>query len=313
MFPSSKVYSLFIFVICLQICSLAHSADLDSSTEIISVNLYTRRNPKIPQYLATRDSYLQSNYNSSHPTRILFHGWMSDGFGDSVVLIRDAYLESNDFNIIIIDWSTSAHIILYYEATERVPYIAREVVKMIQLLYSAFKTSSAKLILVGHSLGSHIAGYVGKQVIEAQLPKLRAIVGLDVPEVYLGSFEDGLQAGDADYVQLIQTSIWGVGTQSGHANFYPNYAKNQPTCMFLDTGCSHSKSYSYFAESILASNQTAFWARKCKNYRSINQQSCEVVEEDKRWFMGGEPLDFTAEGVFYLRTHPLIRYSMGWE
>lgn len=62
--------------------------------------------------------------------------------------------------------------------------------------------------------------------------------------------------------------------------------------------CSHSRAYEYFAESI--NSEIGFKGWKCDSLDELKAKKC-----DDYWdyaFMGGEPLDMEARGVFTLKT-----------
>lgn len=89
-----------------------------------------------------------------------------------------------------------------------------------------------ELTVVGHSLGSHIAGLAAKQ-LRAE-GKIAVIFGLD-PASMLFDFletEERLCDTDADYVQIVHTDSghYSFEFPIGHADFYPNGGKRQPGC-----------------------------------------------------------------------------------
>lgn len=89
--------------------------------------------------------------------------------------------------------------------------------------------------VIGHCLGAHVAGFVGK----CSKGKLARITGLD--PVARGFREAGpkhkLWRTDARFVDVIHTNGgaavnggWGVLEPCGHADFYPNGGEWQPGC-----------------------------------------------------------------------------------
>lgn len=78
--------------------------------------------------------------------------------------------------------------------------------------------------IVGHSLGSHIAGRAAKQLKSPG--KIACIIGLDPASVGYDFFETSkrLAHTDAEYVQVVHTDgdKFGFGEPLGHADFYPN-------------------------------------------------------------------------------------------
>lgn len=78
------------------------------------------------------------------------------------------------------------------------------------------------LIIVGHSLGAHLAGIAGKKI--SQLNKIGSIVGLDPAAVLFNLNETELRLAntDAEYVQIIHTDTdggrfaFGIDEPFGH-------------------------------------------------------------------------------------------------
>lgn len=74
------------------------------------------------------------------------------------------------------------------------------------------------LVIVGHSLGAHIAGRAAKQMKSPG--KIGVIVGLDPASVGFDFFETDLRLAetDADYVQVIHTDAnkFGFSNPLGH-------------------------------------------------------------------------------------------------
>lgn len=90
--------------------------------------------------------------------------------------------------------------------------------------------------LIGHSLGAHLAGLIGRDVIERtnNRRKIRRITGLDPagPGFFFGSNLHALAASDAYFVSNIHTDapLFGAPYATGHADFWPNFATVQPGC-----------------------------------------------------------------------------------
>lgn len=72
--------------------------------------LFTRLNPNAGQELKFNDvnSIRNSNYDGNKPTRFIIHGWNSDSNTDSVVLITNSYVRSDDVNAVLVDWGVGA-------------------------------------------------------------------------------------------------------------------------------------------------------------------------------------------------------------
>ncbi|XP_028176686.1 pancreatic lipase-related protein 3-like isoform X1 [Ostrinia furnacalis] len=165
----------------------------------------------------------------------------------------------------------------------------------------------AKITLIGHSLGAHIAGIAGKRVHQLTGKMLSRIAGLDPAGPCFSniSLEGRLDPGDADYVDVIHTNAGMLGLLEpvGRKDFYPAGGMTQPGC-FLST-CDHSRAWQLFAESITAPKR--FPARKCGNWTMFKSGLCSKKEVA---FMGmgskaGSP------GVYYLNTGSSSPYGLG--
>lgn len=90
------------------------------------------------------------------------------------------------------------------------------------------------LVVVGHSLGAHISGIAGKQLIANGYGKIDVIVGLDPagPLFSISKPNKRLADTDAEYVHVIHTDAGRLSLENpiGHADFYPNGGNEQPGC-----------------------------------------------------------------------------------
>lgn len=111
-----------------------------------------------------------------------------------------------------------------------------------------------KFHLVGHSLGAHLVGQIGRTTkfspMKLVLPR---ISGLDPagPAFYpLSPYLYPLNAQDAKFVDIIHTDVvaFGGNIATGHADFWPNGPMLQPGCPPLD----------YSSVEIISSNCTKY-------------------------------------------------------
>lgn len=86
-----------------------------------------------------------------------------------------------------------------------------------------------RIEFVGHSLGAHISGFIGKHIQKIFNKSLLKITGMDPPNL---EFErsNGLEKGDADIVSIIHTDS-AREEAYGSVDFYPNGGfAPQPGC-----------------------------------------------------------------------------------
>lgn len=95
----------------------------------------------------------------------------------------------------------------------------------------------SKLIVIGHSLGAHVAGIAGQNVKSG---RLSVIIGLDPAYPFFSKTktDERLSIMDAEYVQVIHTNSGhlSIPYPVGDADFYANYGKGQPGCGGAKTG-----------------------------------------------------------------------------
>ncbi|PRD35114.1 UNVERIFIED_CONTAM: Pnlip [Trichonephila clavipes] len=159
--------------------------------------LYTRKNAKESHQLIVSDptTFTESNFNKENPTKFIVHGFMdSELYGPWMLEMKDEFLMHGDYNIIVVDWS-GGNKPPYYQATSNTRVVAAEISIVAQALEKHFGVKREDMHVIGHSLGSHIAGYVGER-----LKTLGRITG------------------------------FGMSHSVGHVDFFPNNGRNQPGC-----------------------------------------------------------------------------------
>jgi len=209
--------------------------------------LFTRRNSENPQWIETgnESSFKDSNFDQSHPIRVLVHGFR-DGPGANVNREgRRALLAKGNYNVIVVDWSKGADTLNYLEARNRIYGVGNTTAQLIDYILKLYPTIQLSSVgIIGHSLGAHVAGMVGKNI---QAGKASFIIGLDPagPLFFENEPEKRLSKDNAEHVQIIHTDAGVQGMQDpiGHSDFYPNSGKKQPGCGIDLTGaCSHQRS-----------------------------------------------------------------------
>ncbi|XP_055591369.1 pancreatic triacylglycerol lipase-like [Uranotaenia lowii] len=277
--------------------------------------LYTRDSSDY-EILRVNDtsSIIRSRFNVSHPTRFTIHGFGSNGDGLSSSLIRDQYFVLGEFNVVVVDWSGGSglgmYLTSYFQVRRRVAAVGKVVSQLIDTLVQATEISLNEISIVGFSLGAHIAGNAGK----AQSGRIRTIIGLD-PARLLFSEQDSdiLSSQDAQYVEVLHTSSFGYPFPIGTSDFYANGGVfYQPGCFFEGyIGCSHSRAYFYYAESI--TSQVGFWARKCAQLTvNLFDVTCDG-QNGTMARMGGEPpnTETDACGSYQFETNSAAPFAKG--
>ncbi|XP_011498868.1 PREDICTED: pancreatic triacylglycerol lipase-like [Ceratosolen solmsi marchali] len=249
-----------------------------------------------------------SNLNTRRDTKIITHGYFSSKDAKSCKIIRDAFLNNGDYNVIVVDWWPLQSLwgpipSFYWQVAHYVEHVGKYVAKLIDHLADHgidLKTTT----LIGHSLGAHVMGIAAYQARD----KVNYIVGLDPA---LPSFENRnessrLTADDANVVEVIHTDEGncGMSLPIGHYDFYPNGGAKQPGCN--SNKCSHTRSCELYAESV--ANEKGFYAYKCSELQDVKKGNCY----GDRVLMGGNTKSPVAtKGIFYLKTKDSSPFALG--
>lgn len=132
-------------------------------------------------------------------------------------------------------------------------------------------------IILGHSLGAHIAGAAGRNLFYKSEKLVPRITGLDPanPCFNEGETLQGLSRGDAEFVDVIHSDPGALGKRDsvGDADFYPNgVAPLPPGCLTIV--CAHARAWEYYAESVYPGNEQNFMAVKCRSLSALSDGYC---------------------------------------
>nr|XP_042906570.1 pancreatic lipase-related protein 2-like [Parasteatoda tepidariorum] len=290
--------------------------------------LFTPSNPHEVYHLnVTRQSILNSTYDAKHKTKVLIHGFASDlNQNDFRYIMKKAILEEGNYNVIVVDW-TADNGFPYAQAVANTRTTGALIAKMINLIINTTRARASDFHLVGHSLGSHVAGYVGERVKD-----LGRITGLDPAGPYFQVDDKSvrLDPSDAFFVDVIHTSaadsiMEGLGMEKpvGHVDFYPNGGKSQLGCdlvsrtsevilgrelnssaKFFPSACDHERANEFFSESVKNSS-CQFIGVLCNSYEDFEKKNC-TTENSITAVMGFHArkrrgLQFPSK--FYLKTN----------
>lgn len=193
----------------------------------------------------------QSDFDPSKRTILVVAGYMSSSEDKWRLDIKDRWLVLEDVNVIVVSWKDGNHE-AYDQAASNTRVLARLItiffyylaqVKNVNPLDENFLSS---ITLVGHSLGAHVCGFVGKDYSG----RIGRITGLDPagPRFNDEPRESKLDKTDAQLVEAIHTNggrmlpFFGHEDPLGHIDYYANDGTNQPDCKLPLAGvCSHSR------------------------------------------------------------------------
>ncbi|GFQ89031.1 pancreatic triacylglycerol lipase [Trichonephila clavata] len=261
--------------------------------------LYTREYAKVPMNFSNLDKsmdYLpRSNFNPSFKTKFIVPGYVSKVAPHWKMPLKDALLASEPCNVFYVDWSGGDGN-LYEQAVANTRVVGAEIAVFIQELQKRTGIKPESVHIIGHSLGSHIAGYAGKR-----LKSLGRITAMDPAGPYFTNVEPivRLDRADALFVDAIHTNAapsrfqgFGLVDSIAHFDFFPNGGHLQPGCQdmgqailaFLshpsfdadglhDLICNHGRAIDFFISSIMNSDCQLLGAQ-CESWEDFVEGKC---------------------------------------
>jgi pancreatic triacylglycerol lipase len=294
----------------------------DATNEVFFM-LFTRTNPVVGQRIGSdRSSILSSSWNSAFDVRVLVHGFQGSHTAPENIVTTAEFLRRRDYNVIgevyfqlshvlrqfskvllnclsAVDWSAIA---TTDDALARSPEVGAVIGRFIDFLHQQGFTHHSRVNIIGHSLGSHVAGFTGKSVMYG---KINAIFATDPGAFVISDDPSGrLDESDAVYVESIITSSIGFRQPISHATFYPNWGLLMPGCG-INMACNHHRATEFYTESISSNN---FIARQCTDVSQINSQNCPGTGVTA--IMGGDYAK-SIRGVFFLETNAEAPFARG--
>ena len=130
-------------------------------------DLYTRNSSE--KITATS---IPASYKPGLPTRFIIHGFIQSNQKPWLTEMKNSLLKAQDLNVVIVDWKSGADF-PYAQASSNTQLVGAEIAKLIKVLVEKTGADINEFHLIGHSLGSHVAGYAGER-----LTNLGRITGL---------------------------------------------------------------------------------------------------------------------------------------
>merc|ERR1712241_1464813 len=285
----------------------------ETNVSLIRFYLWTRDNPIEDDYdelfVDDEESILNSHFDGGKKTKVLAHGFTSNGLTSFVRNAREAYLEKEDCNVISVDWEPLARGPNYVKAARNAMPAGARTAKFLQSLMEASGAVLEDFHAIGYSLGGQHVGGLG-QAMEGRMKRITALDPAGpMFHTTLTPHEEKLSPEDAEIVDVIHTAGRWLGMDGvvGDIDFYPNGGvASMSGCEGEDVGlgCSHGRAPSYMAESINSGNGFTAW--ECGPITDFDTGLCD----DATTNLMGEGVDFTKRGTFYLRTNPQAPYAM---
>ncbi|XP_028585974.2 inactive pancreatic lipase-related protein 1-like [Podarcis muralis] len=257
--------------------------------------LYTKQNPNNFQEITAinPETIDYSNFNASKITRFITHGFVDQGEENWLSDMCKRMFQVEDVNCICIDWSSGSRC-PYTQASNNIRVVGAEVAYFVNVLQSKYGYSPSMVHFIGHSLGAHAGGEMGRRV-----PGIGRITGLDPAQPYFQGtpIEVRLDKSHADFVDIIHTDSaptipymgFGISQAIGHLDFYPNGGEYMPGCkknpisQIVDidgiwegtrdfVACNHLRSYKYYSDSIVFPD--GFLGYPCAAYNLFETDGC---------------------------------------
>lgn len=188
--------------------------------------------PKPPQWL-----------NMSYPMKMIIHGYGGYLDYNATRMIRTAYLNEGNLNVLVVDWGKLARLPCYPSAvinTKQAGECTASLLRNLQMGERLREDEEGKgfqikeIHAIGFSLGAHVAGFASNAIRSEMGVKFRRITALDPALPFFATpLKDWkLDKTDANFVDVIHTNggVFGKLEKSGHVDFYVNGGLLQPQC-----------------------------------------------------------------------------------
>ncbi|XP_050556540.1 lipase member H-like [Spodoptera frugiperda] len=282
--------------------NLAEAAKYNPDRQNI-YHLFTRQNPTVSQPMLIGNEGLLglNNYNPARRTIILLHGWRADATTDFNSVLVPAFLSAEDVNVIVVDWSAGAGSINYATAVANTLPSGESVARFIDWLNTVTGAVPSMYHIVGHSIGAHKAGIVGRNLGG----RIAYITALEAALPGWVTHGDKFRSDDGVYTEVIHTNagLLGYVTPLGDVDFYPNGGIDMPGCNSQE--CDHARSYFYLAESLTTGG---FTGRRCASYLTAMTGNCFLLGNLR---MGGLVPKTGQSGIYWLETRSSPPFSRG--
>lgn len=260
-----------------------------------------------------------SRFSSQRPTKLIIHGYQQTAFDLWVKDMVKEIMKREVANIFVVDWNTGGKGILYHQAVANARLVGAVVASIIKTLQGDLHASMNTFHLIGHSLGAHIAGYVGQAV-----SGLGRISGLDPAGPGFEGTDDQvkLDRSDAQFVDIIHTDVkplmflgFGIRQPTGTVDFYVNGGISQPGCpnalyshavnllqgnireLVSGVLCDHWRAVDIYLSSI---NECNFYACRTASVHSAIWGHCNTKVSKE--FVMGYDAQVTPPGIYYAKT-----------
>ncbi|XP_017026113.1 pancreatic triacylglycerol lipase [Drosophila kikkawai] len=288
-------------------CKVVHG---ECPHENITFWLYTNSTRDNPVLLNPLDLN-PWDFQPARPVKILIHGYTGHRDFSPNSHIRPVLLDNEDVYVISIDYKPLVPDPCYFSAVQNLPLVSQCLAQLINNLVDRNIVPNENIHIIGFSLGGQVAGQTANYLKR----KLKRITGLDPakPMFVLAGNTSRLDPGDAEFVDVIHTNVFGRGILSpmGHVDFYPNVGSIlQPGCREESPdspgSCSHDRAPQFYAESI--NSTTGFWGRQCTSWLAYIVNLCPTTGKQE---LMGYHVSQETKGSYFLETGKSAPFALG--
>ncbi|GBM18642.1 Pancreatic lipase-related protein 2 [Araneus ventricosus] len=158
-----------------------HLKQLPEPPETVNTQflLYTKKNPTVPQFLDYKkpETIINSNIDPKMPLKVLTHGFGGTNNMTWLWELKNALVEMEGVNVIIIDWSLGARAPYYVTAVVNSELVGAQGANLYYTIKEKLGIMEKDLHVIGYSLGAHVAGFFGKRMQQLRGTKPGRITG----------------------------------------------------------------------------------------------------------------------------------------
>ncbi|XP_075156638.1 phospholipase A1-like [Haematobia irritans] len=242
-------------------------------------------------------------FNGNRTSVFFITGWLVNPDKEYINDMAKAFNCRGDYNFVLVNTNGVINNLYFSSA-----YHTGELGRLIAMALQNTAIHSAKIYVIGHSLGAQIAGSAGRYYEQLTGNKLPRITALDParPCFVFTPVYPRVGKGDASFVDIIHTNPSGLGLEEavGDADFFPGGLDSmKPGCNPLELLCSHERAIFFYAESV--NHEMNFMARQCIGSNDLENKSC---------WGPSTPMGFAAnplmKGVFYTEIRDASPYGL---
>ncbi|KAG4073216.1 hypothetical protein HA402_005751 [Bradysia odoriphaga] len=227
----------------------------------------------------------ETGFDKNLPTVFVIHGYVA-GYEYLEIFEREWRHLAGKINLIGIDWSKGANTWNYIAAVARTATVGSAVGQFIlEAIRNRLIADPDSIHVIGHSLGAHAAGFVGKHMAgDRTYPiKLRHITALDAAGPLVGIYPCSYRLcnTDATFVEALHTNggVLGMYRPIESLDLYLNGGKKQPGCQY--PSCSHAYSHEFY-RSVLDQYRLDGWL--CNDLNQMESEKlCRLVDNPRRY------------------------------